>query len=196
MKSDSMTMLRLALVSLAVCTPGIASATLITVDFTVTTTQSNFAGAITPGYQAGVVGAGQFTFDDSLRQVPAVPEGVAALDLSVSWLGQSWDESTARIGSLTYNLDGTLRSFIIGGWYPGDCGSGCVPSAAANPSDFFVGTNNGIFSSFIHVQGLGGGIYGSTSWSARSVPEPGTLALLTAGLVGAGLARRRRRNAT
>ena len=189
-----MTNFRLALVALALCAPGMASAALIRVDFTATTTMSRYGGAITSGYQAGVVGTGYFTFDDSLRDVPAIAGGVAALDLSVSWLGQTWDESTARIGSLSYFLDGSLRGFTIGGWYPGDCGTGCVPTTGSSPSDFWVGTGNGEFSSFIHLQNLAGGIYGSTSWSVQSVPEPGTLALMAVGILGAGLARRRRRD--
>ena len=169
-----------------------ASAALIRVDFTATTTMSQYGGAITSGYQAGVVGAGYFTFDDSLRDVPAIAGGVAAQDLSVSWLGQTWDESTARIGSLSYFLDGSLRGFTIGGWYPGDCGVGCVPNGGSSPSDFWVGTGYGDFSSYIHLQNLAGGIYASTSWSVQSVPEPGTLALMAVGMLGAGWARRRR----
>ena len=186
-----MTNVRLALVALILCAPGIASAALIRVDFTTTTTMSQYGGAITPGYQAGVVGTGYFTFDDSLRDAGGVG-GAAALDLSGSWLGQTWDESTARIGFLNWNLDGSLRDFVIGGWYAGDCGAGCVPNLASNPSDFWVGTGNGAFSSYIHLKNLAGGIYASTTWSVQSVPEPGTLALMAVGILGAGLARRRR----
>ena len=189
-----MTKFRAALISLSLLAPGIASAVPVTVDFTVTTTRSNYDNTLHfPGYSAGVVGSGYFTYDDSLTY-GSVLGGNAALDLSVNWMGQTWDESTARIGTMTYNLDGSLRSWLIGGWYPGDCGLGCVPPQASDPSDFWVGINNGIFSSLIHVQGMQGYIYASTEWSVRSVPEQGALALMSLGLMGF-LALRRRRTA-
>jgi hypothetical protein len=180
------------LVSLAVLAlgaPVVAGAVPMTVDFTVTTTMSQYGGAITSGYQSGVVGSGFFTFDDSIRDVPAVVEGIAAIDLSVSWLGATWDESTARIGNLTFNPDGSLRNWLIGGWYQGDCGLGCVyPNG---PSDFWVGTTNGVFSSLIHLQGVSGYVYASTAWSVRQVPEPGMATLMLMGLIGGWAARRR-----
>ena len=52
-----MTNFRLTLAALALCAPSIASAALIRVDFTTTTTMSQYGGAITPGYEAGVVGS-------------------------------------------------------------------------------------------------------------------------------------------
>jgi hypothetical protein len=181
---------RIALAALALGAPAIASAVPITVDFTVTTTMSQYGGAIMPGYQAGVVGSGYFTFDDSIRQVPATVDGAAAIDLSVTWLGQTWDETTARIGYLIYNPDGSLRSWLIGGYYDGDCGIGCVPLTR---SDFWVGTDYGVFSSLIHVQDVPGYVYASTSWSVRSVPEPDTAMLMWVGmgLLGVWAVRRR-----
>jgi hypothetical protein len=179
-----------ALAALALGAPAVAPAVPITVDFTVTTTMSQYGGAINPGYQAGVVGSGYFTFDDSIRSVPAVVEGLAALDLHVSWLGATWDETTARIGNLSFNADGSLRGWVIGGFYQGDCGIGCVyPNG---PNDFWVGTYNGDFSSLIHLGNVPGYIYASTSWSVRQVPEPGVAALMLTGLLGAWVARRRR----
>jgi hypothetical protein len=192
-KGRLMTKFRAALVSLALCAPGSASAVPVTVDFTVTTTRSNFDGTLNfAGYAAGVVGSGYFTFDDSIPATGSFA-GVAPLDLSLTWMGQTWNESTARIGYLYYNLDGTLRNFLIGALNPGDCGIGCLPSQATDPNDFWVGTDNGDFSSIIHVQGLRGYIYASTAWSIRSVQvtEPGALALLSLGLMGFLLSRRR-----
>lgn len=189
-----MTKFRAALLSLALCIPGIAAAVPVTVDFTVTTTRSNYDGTLHfPGYAAGVVGSGYFTFDDAISPNGTFA-GVAALDLSLNWMGQTWDETTARIGYLYYNADHSLRSFLIGALNPGDCGLGCVPTSTTDPSDFWVANDNGIFSSVIHVQGLGGYIYASTQWSIRqvAVSEPGALALLSFGLAGFLVSRRRR----
>ncbi len=183
---------RVALVSLALCVPAIASAVPVTIDFTVTTTMSQWGGAVTQGYQAGVVGSGFFTYDNAVPINNGIWGGTPALDLSVNWLGQTWDESTARIGSLYFGQGGALTGFLIGGWDPTDCGVGCVPNLASNPSDFWVGTGNGDFSSYIHRQGTTGGIYASTSWSVRQVPEPGTLALMGIGLLAAAFLRRKR----
>ena len=100
---------RLALAALALCAPAVASAVPITVDFTVTTTTTDYSGYIAPGYQPGVVGSGWFTFDYSNQNVP---EGTVALDLSVSWLGRTWDETTARIGYVFFNANGPGASHV------------------------------------------------------------------------------------
>jgi len=185
--------IRIGLAALALCAPAIASAVPVTIDFTVTTTMSEYGGAIIPGYQAGNIGTGYFTFDNAYGSVPAVAGGAAALDLSVSWMGQTWDEVTARIGYLNLNNDGSVRGWVIGGMYEGDCGPGCV--AYNGPSDFWVGTDNGVFSSLIHVADKPGYIYASTTWSVRpaNVPEPGVAVLMSIGLLGVWAARRRTR---
>jgi hypothetical protein len=94
-----------------------AEATPITVDFTVT---SN--GLSNPSYGVGVTGSGYFTFDDAL--IPASGSGhsgnpilgLPTIDLFFDWFGVSFDESSAKIGTLTFS-NGVLTDWMIGGSY-------------------------------------------------------------------------------
>jgi len=162
----------------------------ITVDFTITNS-SAYIGSTYNGYAVGGTTNGSFTFDDALGTFENASAGSAAIDLSLNWLGASFDESNTQIWQLRFDSLGALTGWALGG---ANCAFNCINSAG--PSDLYVtggapynGTSAG------HVEGVNGWMVGSvTSWSSHpaSVPEPGTLGLLGVGLLAASAARRKR----
>lgn len=170
-----------------------AEAAPITVDFTVTSNDVS-----NPAYARGVTGSGYFTFDDALMPVAGSGlvgnpiAGLPTLDLFFNWFGVSFDESTARIGTLSFT-DGLLSNWTIGGTYlPATCGFlryACTSSGGAAP-DFDALGSGGLAFTDAQRSGLA---YGPVQWSVRStaVPEPGTLALFGIGMVGLAYVRRR-----
>ena len=171
-----------------------ADATPVTVDFTVTSNSVS-----NPSYDTGVTGGGYFTFDDALMPTggnglvgnPIL--GLATLDLFFNWFGVSFDESTARIATLTFT-DGLLTNWQIGGTYsPAICGFlryACTSSGGSAP-DFDALGSGGLAFTDAQRAGLA---YGPVQWSVRStaVPEPGTIALFGLGCAGLAFVRRRR----
>ena len=166
----------------------------ITVDFTVTSNSVS-----NPSYDTGVTGGGYFTFDDALMPVggsglvgnPIL--GLATLDLYFNWFGVSFDESTAKIGTLTFT-GGVLSNWTIGGTYsPAICGFlryACTSSGGTAP-DFDALGSGGLAFTDAQRAGLA---YGPVQWSVRptAVPEPSTLALFGLGFAGLTIMRRRR----
>ena len=168
----------------------------ITVDFTVTSNDVS-----NPSWERGVMGTGYFTFDDGLMPVsgnglvgnPIL--GLPTLDLFFNWFGVSFDETTAKIATLSFT-DGVLSNWTIGGNYsPATCGFlryACTSSGGSAP-DFDAVGSGGLAFTDAHHAGLA---YGPVQWSVRgagtAVPEPGTLALFGLGILGLGFVRRRR----
>jgi len=173
-----------------------ADAVPVTVDFTVTSNDVS-----NPSWERGVMGTGYFTFDDGLMPVsgnglvgnPIL--GLPTLDLFFNWFGVSFDETTAKIATLSFT-DGVLSNWTIGGNYsPATCGFlryACTSSGGSAP-DFDAVGSGGLAFTDAHHAGLA---YGPVQWSVRgagtAVPEPGTLALFGLGILGLGFVRRRR----
>ncbi len=171
-----------------------ADAIPVTVDFTVTSNDVS-----NPSYSTGVLGSGYFTFDDAL--MPTTGNGLVGnpilglptLDLFFEWFGVSFDESTAKIGTLSFT-DGVLSNWSIGGNYlPATCGFlryACTSSGGTSP-DFDALGSGGVGFTDAQRRGLA---YGPVQWSVRSasVPEPSTLALFGLSVMTLGLVRRRR----
>jgi hypothetical protein len=171
-----------------------AEAVPVTVDFTVTSNDVS-----NPSWEWGVMGTGYFTFDDGLMPVSGTGLvgnpilGLPTLDLFFNWFGVSFDETTAKIATLSFT-NGVLSNWTIGGNYsPATCGFlryACTSSGGSAPDFDAVGSGGLAFTDAQHT----GLAYGPVQWSVRgaAVPEPGTLALFGLGILGLGFVRRRR----
>ena len=188
----------------ALLAPMGALATPITVDFTITATKTlGPDGVFTPGgsyagFPTGTEGGGSFTFDDSLGTGWDTANGLPTIDLNFNWLGESFTEVDATVWLLSFNsVTGALESWGIGrrGGDPG-CAVNCV--STIGPTDFQIDgfTYSPDDAGYMHVEGFQGTMFGATTWTvgpaAVGVPEPGTLALFGAGLLGILVTRRKR----
>jgi len=179
--------------------PMSALAVPITVDFTITSTGARDSGNNPVpqynGFAPGSIGTGSFTIDDAMGNYSNLEVGVTPLDFSLNWAGVSFDESSAQLWQVSFDGAGSFNY-----WGFGLLGGNCLNlncHSSEGPADFFAsgytGTETGVAS--IHATGVSGWMSGSLTWSVRpqnSVPEPMTLGLLGFGLLGAGIARRKR----
>ena len=181
----------------------IPAANAIPVRYDFTVTLADTFGTFAVGGSTN--GAGYVVFDTELALL-AGPTGqvgnqnvpLPTIDLSFDWLGMHWDESNATLGLLRYSA-GILTALGIDAVVPpNSCGNSfqCVQWGT---NDFTVTRNSsGAGSALLTRSGSNGVAFGTSRWSGPvqvDVPEPGTLALLGAGLAGLLLFRRRQTRA-
>lgn len=192
-----------AIAACALLVPMGAMASPITVTFTITATKSmSSSGEKTPGgsyagFASGTLGGGSFTVDDALGSGFDTANGLPTIDLDFSWLGQSFTEASATVWNLAFDSTGALTSWGFGRiGVDGSCQINCVSTGGL--TDFQLAGNSfpADEAGYMHLTEFSGMMFGSITWSVAptGVPEPSTLVLFGASLLGMGLTRRRRKS--
>ena len=144
----------------------------------------SFEVTATSGTLNGTTATGMFTFNDTIIPPGGGPVyGINLLtDLSFTWNGISYDESSANTGWLTFDASGKLI-------YPGfgnNCNAGSCGVERISVQWYVTGD-----SYFAYSTGEEIGEGTSSFKPAAAVPEPTTMLLLGLGLVGLAGVRRK-----
>ena len=126
-------------------------------------------------------------FDESGAFIADVDDGSATVDAGTGFAFDSFLEETLPAGTYTVVVT-QFDNFFVGG-VGDDISLGFDFDGAPDNFTAFFGCTNG---SFCDVGGNNRSNFFNVNVTAQAVPEPSTLALLGFGLVGAGLAYRRR----
>jgi hypothetical protein len=193
----AVTRVLLMTVGLMIGGAGLATAERITVTFTVAPAAGD---PINPAPASG-----SFSFDSSL--IPAgggvvgpSGAGLGAESIAFSWSGTAWNNTNADLWTLEFDTSGALSSWFLFG---APLGPG-ITVAGNVVNDFALFPTlpvNGQYEQnrFVYTDvGTPGFSFGTVvAWQVESgpapVPEPATLVLLGAGLVGVWTQRRRHR---
>ena len=101
-----MSALRLKIATFLLAAPLMTFADVVRVDFTLTADD---------GPLAGTSSSGSFQLDDAVAPAGGgVVDGAFADSLSFQWNGINYNETTANTGSLLFDADGNLTSFVAG----------------------------------------------------------------------------------
>lgn len=152
----------------------------------------SYAGGALVTNPAIVDGGGGFDpivslFDDTGAFITDADDGSATVDLTTGSAFDSFLEETLNAGTYTVVVT-QFDNFFVGG-VGDDISLGFDFDGAPDNFTGFFGCGNG---SFCDVGGNDRTNFFNVNVTAQAVPEPSTLALLGFGLVGAGLAYRRR----
>lgn len=156
------------------------------------TTAYSFEVDWTTGELAGTSSAGTLSFANALAIPNAQyfqPNALSSFGFTLR--GSFYDLSAVETGFLTFDADGQLRLLGVGT----NCNPGSCSSVPGDINSFYLvyDSQSGL-DKFYGVAGDSGYAtsYGPGTLQVSPVPEPSTVALLTAGLVLGGLSIRRR----